>query len=171
MILTEDVTFYGKFQRPFYDLTNITIDEVYFVKNRYRHQKNDNNGEIIPYEKDSGYPDLCPVYAALRIRQQATRLAVPADCSIGVYKPKKAPAKAARSNVSCKVAPPSNHLAPRSKFLYITRKQVDKYLQLIGKAVFNLKDGDPLLGRWTSHAICVTACNLLHQLNMTYSYI
>lgn len=186
--LAEDVTFYDKSQRPFYDLTNVTIDDVYFVKIRYRHQKNDNNGEIIPYEKDSGNPDLCPVYAALRIRQRATRLAVPVDCPIGVYKPKKppakaarskasrkvtkkAPAKTARSKVSCKVALPSNHLAPGSKFLYITRKQVDKYLQLTGKAVFKLKVGDPLLARWTSHSIRVTACNLLHRQNMTDSYI
>ena len=87
--MAEDITFYDSSQRPINDLTSITIDDVFYVRLRYRKQKNENNGEIIPYERDVERLDLCPVYAALRIRQRALHLEVVADHPIRVYKPKK----------------------------------------------------------------------------------
>ena len=118
-------------------------------------QKNDNNGEIIPYERDVERLDLCPVYAALRIRQRALRLAVAADHPIGVYKPKKL----------------STRVAPGVGYHYITRDQVEKYLRSIGAIVFSLPKTDPMVLRWSSHSIRVTACNLLHRQGLPDSYI
>ena len=105
-------------------------------------QKNENNGEIIPYERDVERLDLCPVYAALRIRQRALRLAVAADHPIGVYKPKKL----------------STRVAPGVGYHYITRDQVEKYLRSIGALTFSLPKTDPMVSRWSSHLIRVTAC-------------
>ena len=153
--VAEDITFYDSSQRPIKGLTSITIDDVFYVRLRYRKQKNENNGEIIPYERDVERLDLCPVYAALRIRQRALRLAVAADHPIGVYKPTKLSPRA----------------APGVGYHYITRDQVEKYLRSIGALTFSLRKTDPMVSRWSSHSIRVTACNLLHRQGLPDSYI
>ena len=153
--VAEDVTFYDRSQRPIHNLASITIEDVFYVRLRYRKQKNDNNGEIIPYERDTERLDLCPVYAALRIRQRALRLDVAADHPIGVYKPKKL----------------STRAAPGVGYHYITRDQVEKYLRSIGIITFSLAKTDPMVSRWSSHSIRVTACNLLHRQGLPDSYI
>ena len=154
--IAEDFTFYDKGQCPIYDLSAATIDDVHFVKIRWRKQKNDSNGETIPYEKDEEFLALCPVYAAFRIRQRAQRLNVPAEHPIGVYKP-------SRLHSTAKTAGLSYH--------FIKGEYVDNLLRDTAKIVFKLNADDKTLQRWTAHSIRVTACKLLHRENMSDSYI
>jgi len=37
--------------------------------------------------------------------------------------------------------------------------------------VFHLKPKDKVLSRWTSHSLCITACNLLHRQGFSDTYI
>ena len=54
---------------------------------------------------------------------------------------------------------------------YITRDQVEKYLRSIGALTFSLPKTDPMMSRWSSHLIRVTAYNLLHRQGLPDSYI
>ena len=146
-----DFTFFDGSNRPLLDaeVTQATADIADAVEITWRFQKNNNNGERIPFTRDDEHPDFCPVRAALRIYRRAIRLGIPPTSPLAVHQRDKSP----------------------TGFSYITDKQVATYLRQHARVVFNLKDNDPLLSRWSSHSIRVTAANTLHRAQMSDSYI
>jgi hypothetical protein len=149
--IAEDFQFFKGNKQPIYDLTNISLDDIVYVTIRFRKQKNDQNGETVPYYRDFANPAFCPVHAALRIYQRAQRLEVPEEEPMGVYFCQKGKYK----NQRC----------------FITANQVATFLQSAARIVFKLKPNDKSIQRWTSHSIRVTACNLLHRQGFSDTYI
>ena len=114
-------------------------------------QKNNNNGELIPYFKDVDNPEFCPVHAALRIVHRAIRLNVPAEDPLAVFHSTKGVYKGKRC--------------------YVTAKLTATFLRNLAQKVFKLKPDEPSLSRWSAHSIRVTAANLLHRQGFTDTYI
>ena len=48
---------------------------------------------------------------------------------------------------------------------------VTSLLRLTARAVFNLKENDSELDRWSPHSLRITACNLLHRQHFSDSFI
>ena len=149
--IAEDLIFYNTDKVHITDISAVTIDDVLYVYVRYRKQKNNQNGEVIPYYKDNTNPAFCPVRAALRIAQRAIRLRIPND-----------------EPLACFMGDSGKYKGQRC---FITNNCVATYLQSIAKMVYKLKPGDAGLKRWTGHSIRVTACNLLHRQGFSDSYI
>lgn len=149
--IADDFQFYNAQKQPLSDLANTTLLDIAYFTLRFRKQKNNRNYEMIPYYADSSSPAFCPVAAAFRIRQRASRLLTPDDEPIGVY----LSTKGKYSSQRC----------------YITAKQVASFLQAVATVVFKLGKSDASLSRWTSHSIRVTACNLLHRQGFSDTYI
>ena len=102
------------------------------LKITWRYQKNGQNGETIPYVKDSREPNFCPVQAALRIMHRANRLGVAYDEPIAVF-----------STTKCKKC-------------FIHNNHVRTFLQEAAQAVYNIKD-QKILNLFTCHFIRVGA--------------
>ena len=137
------------------DLATASISDVHYVKIRWRKQKNNDNGQEIPYIQDPANLRFCPVYAALRIRQRALRLAVDDAHPIGVFAPISARAIAM--------------LPPGRQYLFITTRMVEQFIQ--NSRTYNLGPKDKNRKKWSSHSPRVTACNLLHRQGLPDSYI
>lgn len=148
--IRDDFTFLDSQDRIIHTITPSSISSVSSVTIRWRFQKNNNNGEKIPFVCDKLRPSICPVLAALRIYLRAQRLNIPTDTPLAVYAPSTSP----------------NH-----SFLYITSSQVTTYLRRFAQSAFGLKKTDPMLQKWSCHSIRVTAANLLHRAKMSDSYI
>lgn len=142
-----DFTFFDKHKRKL-DFDNITADNVYFVRIRWRKQKNNDNGQEITYARDEALPSFCPVLAALRIVKRAMRLGDEPTEPLAV-------ARHPRSN----------------KRIYITASLATAVIRSAAKAVYGLSDDDPELKKWSCHSIRVTAANLLHRERFSDSYI
>ena len=126
---------------------NIDMDLIQYVRIRWRHQKNKDNGEQIPFARDMLQPRFCPVLAALRIALRALRLNVPKDEPIGVFK------------------------HADGQYRFITDKMVTKLLRSAASAVLNIRPGNKQLQLWSTHSIRVTAANILHREKMSDSFI
>lgn len=148
--LFKDFTFWDHHHRRIHSITPTTIALVASVTIEWRFQKNKNNGEKIPFARDSKRPAICPVLAALRICLRAKRLNLPADAPLAVY------------NLSS---------SSNQQFSYITSAQVTAYIRRSAQAAFGLKKTDPMLQKWSCHSIRVTAANLLYRAKMSDSYI
>ena len=104
----------------------------------WRYQKNLDNGQRIPIVRNYKDPSLCPVLAALRIRERARRLNSSAHETIAKY----------RCNAG--------------KIRYITNKHISKHLQQVASTVYNVTNRETLK-LWTPHSIRVGACVLLQE--------
>ena len=149
--IMEDFLFFDAAKCPLKTTAGLTLSEVCYVRIRYRKQKNDNNGELIPYFKDVDNPEFCPVHAALRIVHRAIRLKVPAEDPLAVFHSTKGVYKGKRC--------------------YVTAKLTATFLRNLAQKVFKLKPADPSLSRWSAHSIRVTAANLLHRQGFADTYI
>jgi hypothetical protein len=149
--IMEDFQFYDESKSPLETSAGLTLAEICYVRIRYRKQKNDNNGELIPYYKDIDNPEFCPVHAALRIVQRAVRLKVKADEPLAVFQAVKGIYKGRRC--------------------FVTATQTATFLRDLARTVFKLKPTDPSLARWSAHSIRVTAANLLHRQGFADTYI
>ena len=127
------------------------LSKVSYVRTCYRKQKNNMNGEPIPYYKDVDNPEFCPVHVALRIVQRSLQLKVPASDPLSVFHAVKG--------------------VYNGKRCFITAKQTATFLRDVAQKVFNLKATDPSLSRWSAHSIRVTAANLLHCQGFVDTYI
>lgn len=142
-----DFTFFDKHRRRL-DFSEITEDNVYFVRIRWRKQKNNDNGQEITYARDEDLPAFCPALAALRIVQRAMRLGSNPAEPLGV----------------------ARHPKSRRR-IYITDAITATVLRSAAQAVYKLSHDDPELKRWSCHSIRVTAANLLHRERFSDSYI
>ena len=147
----EDFLFFDAAKCSLKTTAELTLSEICYVRIRYRKQKNNNNGELIPYYKDVDNPEFCPVHAALRIVHRAIRLKVPAEIPLGVFQSTKGVYKGKRC--------------------YITAKLTATFLRNVAQKVFKLKPTNPSLSRWSAHSIRVTAANLLHRQGFADTYI
>mmetsp|Transcript_6474 Transcript_6474/g.14993 ORF Transcript_6474/g.14993 Transcript_6474/m.14993 type:complete len:430 (+) Transcript_6474:1862-3151(+) len=153
--IAADFVFLDRHKRPIRDLAGATIDDVHYVQIRWRKQKNNDNGQIIPYVRDEANLRFCPVYAALRIRQRALRLNVADDHPIGAFAPHTRRAVA--------------RLPQGRRYLFITKKMVEQMIQDSAVRTFRLDATDRQ--RWSAHSPRITACNLLHRQGLPDSYI
>ena len=103
----------------------------------WRFQKNGQNGETIPFTKDSTHPFFCPVRAASRIIQRAQRLNIPAFSPIAVFASKQ------------------------NSFHFIHDKQVRTFIQHAAARVYNITS-KAKLQLFSCHSIRVGACVALH---------
>ena len=149
--IDEDFQFFTSDKQPIYDKTTLTWDSIGYVIIRFRKQKINRNYEVVSYFRDTINPAFCPVHAALRICQRATRLGVPPDEPLGVY-----------------FSTQGRYAQQRC---HITNHQVATFLRATATVVFKLKATDPILSRWSAHSIRVTACNLLHRQGFSDTYI
>lgn len=154
MILS-DFTFFDQNERRLSIPANATFDNMIqitrFIRIRWRHQKNGDNGEEITFQYEPDNQKVCPVRAALRIYLRALRLKVPSDQPIGVFR------QHTKSNKTYR--------------RFITDTLTQKLLRQAASEVLNIKDTDPELKLWSTHSIRVTAANLLHRAKMTDSFI
>ena len=146
-IILSDFTFYDKHQRLVILDAQTDTSVIHYVKIRWRHQKNGDNGEIIPFGKDTAHPKFCPVLAAIRIALRALRLGVPADEPIAVC---------------------SDATGNRK---FITDSGVAKVLRLSATEALGIGKKDPSLKLWSTHSVRVTAANLLHRQQFSDSFI
>ena len=145
----EDFEFFDSDGKRIYTVSAAHVDVVEFVKIRWRFQKNNDNGQVIPYKRDRARPDVCPVSAALRIILRASALGLPLSLPLAVY------------SASSSTSP----------YRHIRASQVVDLLRRSAQSVFGLKSNDKLLLKWTCHSIRVTAANILHRAGMSDSYI
>jgi hypothetical protein len=148
--IPSDFTFQDHEGRILHDIDSSSFATAASVTVEWRFQKNHNNGEKIPFARDSNRPSICPVHAALRICLRAKRLNLPSDAPLAIYCP--------------------NPSSPTT-YKYITSNQVTTYLRRFAQAAFGFKKNDPMLQKWSCHSIRVTAANLLYRARMSDSYI
>ena len=146
-IIRSDFEFLDAHERLIKLTKTTDIDKIHYVRIRWRHQKNKENGEKIPFARDRTLPQFCPVLAAIRIAQRASRLNTPQHEPIGVFKHKNGQRR------------------------FITDKMVTHLLRQTASTVLNIKPGSPQLQLWSTHSIRVTAANILHREKMTDSFI
>ncbi len=144
----EDFQFFDEHQRRIYSVSDQVSTTVSFVKIRWRFQKNNDNGQVIPYSRDYTHPEVCPVMAAFRIILRASALGLPPSSPLAIYAPS--------SGVG---------------FHHILASQVVKYIRHTAQVVFGFRPKDKALERWSCHSIRVTAANILHRAGMSDSYI
>ena len=126
---------------------NLTSDDTPdMVSLTWRFQKNSQNGQKIPLVKDDRHPNLCPVRAAVCIKQRAIR-----------------------HNQTSPDQPVAFFIA-RQKQCYLTGDVLKKAFQASAKEVEGIDDPD-LLSRFSAHSIRVTAANLLHGAGKSPLYI
>ena len=147
--LLSDFEFFDSSQRRIHRVSPDDISRVEYVNVRWRFQKNDDNGQVIPYQRDRERPDVCSVLAAFRIVLRALTLNLLPLEPLAIY-----------SNSSS-----------QSTYRHIRASQVVKFLRRSAQVAFGLKPDDKSLQRWTCHSIRVTAANILHRANMSDSYI
>jgi len=104
----------------------------------WRFQKNGANGETIPFEEDAGNPDFCPVAAATRIFNRATRL---------------------NKNNKNGLLAVFAHGDKETKYLH--NNHVREFLREAAVMVYGIKK-ESHLKLFTCHSICVGACVALH---------
>jgi len=143
-LILEDLVFLDRQKRVLRG-RHITENRVWYVRIKYRFQKNGDNGEETDFARDTSNPRFCPVLAAWRIYNRAVRLDVPKGSPIAVY-------------------------SHKGSYRFLTASQIQTQLRSAAKTVHNITDED-ILARWSTHSIRVTAANLLHRANMSDSFI
>ena len=145
-LIDADINFLGHHDER--HLHNPCFSDIKTVVVTWRKQKNKENGQQIPFERDDTLPDFCPVRAAFRIVQRARLLLVPKEEPVAVY-----------------------HQQSVNKRYFITDNQVASFFKKAAMAVFNLHKTDPELTKYSTHSIRVTAANVLHRANLSDSFI
>ena len=79
----EDFLFYNDQRQLIQNIADAPLDHITFVTIRFCKQKNNVNGEIIPYYKDMANPAFCPVNTALNITKRVHHLQSPPEEPIG----------------------------------------------------------------------------------------
>ena len=144
--IMNDFVFKGKNNKHIDNSSNKEVNKASIVNIKWRYQKNNDNGQVISYIKDTANKRLhCAVEASKRIRRRAIRLGISKDKPIAVY---------------------SEHKHNTKKICYIDDIHIKKLLQEAAKRVYNIKDKKDL-SAFTSHSIRVGACVLLHAQNIS----
>ena len=104
----------------------------------WRFQKNNRNGEVITYTRNHDNTALCPVLAALRIRQRAIQLGQLDTLPIAIY------------------------LNDKNTISYITDTHIESLLRNTAQSLYNITNPDELK-RFSAHSLRVGACVILHM--------
>ena len=129
----------------------ILIDEVSTVRLTWRYQKNQDNGQVIPFAKDTVDPKFCSVAAALRIWHRSERFSVPLDHPIAVFVAIKGKKKT-------------------KSLTYIDDIHISTLLRAAAKSVHNITSTKEL-ARFTAHSLRVGACVIMHTNGSSTSMI
>ena len=121
------------------------INKSYIVNLKWRFQKNNDNGQVISYVKNTVNKHFCVVEACKRIYYRALKLKVPEDNPIAVFSDSK------RGYNNTK---------------YIDDTHIKSILQEAASEIYNIKSKKEL-SNFTSHSIRVGACVLLHEQNIS----
>ena len=142
-----DITFFDKKHRRLTKAFSKPLDpnDVHEVEFRWRFQKNLDNGQCITQVKRPNSP-LCPVAAALRIRERARRLNSSTHDVLAVFADKKGATS------------------------FITTDLITSFLQRAAAQTYNItKKSD--LKQWTPHSMRVGACVLLNEQGYSFDFI
>ncbi len=134
---------------PVPDITTQPISSITSIWIRWRTQKNKQNGEKIPFFRDTVNLQLCPVAAAARIVWHAHSLHSDPNIPLGV-RPTK---------------------ATSLPFKYITLAATTTFLRQAAQEAHKLPPKHPNIAAWSTHSIRVTAANLLHCAKFSNSFI
>ena len=102
----------------------------------WRFQKNNDNGQVILFSKNTNNPDFCVVAAATRILQRAKKLHIPSNHPVAVF-------------------------VRNSKIYNITDNDARKSIQECAQQVYQFLDKAEL-SKFTNHSVRVGACVALH---------
>ena len=140
-----DWDFRGKKNRRLNRLSNTQIANADSVDIKWRFQKNNDNGQVITYTKDTNNPSFCYVQAALRIRTRFLKLKHNHDELLAIFLDTTKTKKIVK---------------------YIDDTHICRILQEAANSVYKITDKNDLK-RFTSHSIRVGACVLLQSQNIT----
>ena len=119
--------------------------DVHEVEFRWRFQKNLDNGQRISQLRRPNSP-LCPVAAALRIRERARRLNSSARDALAIYKGKN------------------------DATSFITTNLITSFIQRAAAKTYNITSKSDLK-QWTPHSMRVGACVLLNERGYSSDFI
>ena len=140
-----DWDFRGKKNRRLNQSSNTQIANADSVDIKWRFQKNNDNGQVITYTKDTNNPSFCYVQAALRIRTRFLKLKHNHDEPLAIF---------------------LDTIKTKKIVKYIDDTHICRILQEAANSVYKITDKNDLK-RFTSHSIRVGACVPLHSQNMT----
>ena len=145
--IRSDFAFLGKHEHHLFDEDRLCDKIIHHLAVKWRKQKNNQNGQKIPFADDKGNPTYSATRAGLRIYNRSLRLHVKDHEPMAVFKNKFGKTK------------------------FITDKMVTDLLRNAASAVLGLSLTDPEVKLWSTHSIRVTAANLLHRQHLSDSYI
>ena len=122
------------------------ISDASTVTIRWRFQKNGDNGQKLSYTANKRHPSLCPVQAAMRIRNRAIRLGLSPEFPIAVF------------------------LSTQGTITYCDDGHVEQHLRYLATECYNISNEEDL-SRFTCHSFRVGACVLLHEANEAPDFI
>ena len=138
--IISDFEFRAKGNIRINNLSKQEINKSYIVNLKWRFQKNNDNGQIISYVKNTANKQFCFVEAPKRIHHRTLNLKIPKDKPIAVK--------------------------THSKTNYIDDTHIKSILQEAASNIYNIKCKKDL-SNFTSHSIRVGACVLLHAQNIS----
>jgi hypothetical protein len=142
--IMNDFEFRGRNNTRINQKSNYDVNNSHSVNLTWRFQKNNDNGQIVTYVKDTVNKAYCYVSAAKRIRLRAIKYKVQEDMPVAIY----------------------NDIKKKKKVDYINDINIKEILQEAAKHVYNISKKEDLM-KFTSHSIRVMACVILHAQNMS----
>ena len=143
--ILSDFEFRGKGNTRIDNSSKQAINRSYIVNIKWRFQKNNDNGQVISYTKNTEDKKFCVVEACKRIHHRVIKFKIPANKPIAVF-------TASRSI--------------QEKPKYIDDVHIKSILQEAARRVYNIKCKKDL-SNFTSHSVRVGACVLLHAQNVS----
>ena len=143
--ILEDFEFRAKNNKRINNSSTIKIKNSSMVNIKWRFQKNNDNGQVISYIKDSINNTYCVVEACKRLRNRAISLKIAKDKPIAVF---------------------TEIINGKSVTRFIDDIHIKSLLQESAAKEYNIKCKKEL-SAFTSHSIRVGACVLLHAQNIS----
>jgi hypothetical protein len=147
-IIAEDFRFATATGSRLNDIRNIADADVIFATLCIRKQKNNDNGQLLTYQRRTSSTWMCPTQASVNIVRRAVRLGTPSDYPIAVYLDTSSGTRR-----------------------QITSLEVATFLRHVAHKTFNIPTQHPDLKSWSCHSLRVTAANLLHRAGFSDSFI
>lgn len=143
-----DMVFFSHDKSRIVQRFNIALRNLRYIATvqfRWRYQKNGDNGQLIDLARDLNRSWMCPVLAAIRIRERARKYNDTPNCPLAIAVKRK----------HCQL---------------IYKFDIDHILQKTAKAVYSLTDPNDIK-KFTTHSIRVGAAVSLHSAGKSGSYI
>ena len=142
--IISDFEFRGKGNTRINNSLKQAVNSSHIVNLKWRFQKNNDNGQVISYIKNTENKKFCVVEACKRIYHRAKKFKIPEDKPIAVF----------------------NAARKQHKTEYINDMHIKSILQKAASNIYNIKCKKDL-SNFTSHSIRVGACVLLHAQNIS----